>query len=306
MDVPTPQDRHIDDHRLLRWSTAAGRALGRLVLRTQRWSQANVVLAITLVVALGFVVGTTALAGEVYEAVAEADGIALLDRPLLDWILGVRTPRLDSAIAFYSNTGGPVLQPIITGAVALFLAWRWRSRTPVVLAAVASAGALVMTLMGKTLVGRGRPPLEEAIPPFEHSPSFPSGHTLIATVIAGIVCYLLLHWFRTRRVRLVWIALLSLYAVTMGLSRVYLGHHWLTDVVVGWLLGLAWVSVVVVLHRLWLVARAKHGEQRWNTMLGDRDRVDPVTETVDPEDPNADPDDHHASSGQSPAQKPQD
>lgn len=236
--------------------------------RTLNWAHANVVLAVTLVVLLGVVVAATKLAGEVYEAVAEADGIALIDRPLLDWMMSVRTPTLNSAITFYTNTGGAVWQPIITGLVVFFIAWRWRSWTPVVLMVLAVAGSLLLTLLGKDLVGRARPPLADAIPPFEHSPSFPSGHTLNATVIAGILCYLLLHRFRTRGMRTFWVIVLAIYALTMGLSRVYLGHHWLTDVVAGWLLGLAWVAVVIALHRLWLIARERHGEpQRWNRVL---------------------------------------
>lgn len=265
--TPPAPDQRIGESDHTRWRSAPGQALAGLVLRTARWSQANTVLAVTLVACLAAIVGTTALAGEVYEAVAEADGVALVDRPLLDWILGVRTPGLTAAIAFYSNTGGPVLQPVITGVVVLFLCWRWRSKTPLVLTAIAVAGSLLMTVVGKNLIGRARPPLAEAVPPFEYSPSFPSGHTLNATVIAGIVCYLMLHWFRTRGMRIFWIALMTVYAVTMGLSRVYLGHHWLTDVVVGWLLGLAWIGVVVTLHRLWLTARSKHGEPRWAAML---------------------------------------
>jgi undecaprenyl-diphosphatase len=42
------------------------------------------------------------------------------------------------------------------------------------------------------------------------------------------------------------------FAVAISLSRVFLGHHWLTDVMVGWVLGLAWLGVVVTAHRLFL------------------------------------------------------
>ena len=89
--------------------------------------------------------------------------------------------------------------------------------------------------------------------------SFPSGHTLNATVIAGIVCYLLLHWFRTRGVRTLAIVIAALYALTMGLSRVYLGHHWLTDVIAGWLIGIGWVAVVITLP---VVAHRPHTARR--------------------------------------------
>lgn len=272
--TPAP-DQRIGSMDHTRWTTALGRAVATLVTRTTSWAQANVVLAVTLVVSLGVFLGATALAGEIYESVMEADDIAVWDRPLQAWVLTIRTPALDSAVAFYSNTGGPVLQPIITGLIVLFLCWRWRSRTPLVLTLVAAAGSLLMTVVGKNLVGRARPPLAEAIPPFEHSPSFPSGHTLNATVIAGIVCYLMLHWFRTQGVRTLWVVLMATYAITMGLSRVYLGHHWLTDVLVGFLLGLAWLAVVITLHRLWLTARAKHGEPRWNAMLRPPPEPDP-------------------------------
>ncbi|MHA6510287.1 phosphatase PAP2 family protein [Tessaracoccus sp. Y1736] len=202
-------------------------------------------------------VGGFWIAGEVLESVTDRDGIAMWDRPILDWMLAARTPTTDGVIAWYSNAGGPLWQPIITGLVVAFLCWRYRSVRPLILTVIAAGGALAMTILGKRAVGRVRPPFEESIPPHELSASFPSGHSLNAIVIAGILCYLILIHLEERRplASALWILFFSVYAVTMGLSRVYLGHHWLTDVLAAWVLGLAWLALVIGVHRLWHAMR---------------------------------------------------
>jgi undecaprenyl-diphosphatase len=120
---------------------------------------------------------------------------------------------------------------------------------------VAALGSLAMTIAGKDLVARARPPQALAVPPFESSPSFPSGHTLNATVLTGVAVYLVLRRIDSPRGRAVVVGAGALFVLTMGLSRVFLGHHWLTDVVAGWALGLAWAAVVVTAHRLHLTVR---------------------------------------------------
>ena len=64
------------------------------------------------------------------------------------------------------------------------------------------------------------------------SPSFPSGHSLNALVLAGMVAYLVCLRLRRRSVRAATVAAAGSFAVAMGLPRVYLGHPWLTDVLV--------------------------------------------------------------------------
>ncbi len=120
---------------------------------------------------------------------------------------------------------------------------------------VTVAGSLSMTLVGKAVVGRLRPPQVDAVPPFESSPSFPSGHALNSTTIAGMIAYLLLLHLRRRAGRVLTVVLAAAWAVSIGLSRVFLGHHWLTDVMVGWALGAAWLAVVVTAHRIFLTVR---------------------------------------------------
>ena len=253
-----------DDHRfeesiggrdLTRWPTAAGRGLVRLVGRVSSGVSAHAVLYLTLLVGLAVVVGFTIAGAEVYDAVAEQDGISRVDQPALATAIALRTATNTRLATDFTYLGGPIGMPVIAGLVTLAMVWRWRSRTPLVLMVVATAGSLLMTSVGKAVVGRPRPPLAEAVPPYEYAFSFPSGHTLNSTVVAGIVAYLLLRRLRTTWARTVTVVVAVLWAAAMGLSRVFLGHHWLTDVVFGWLVGVAWVALVVTAHRLFLTIR---------------------------------------------------
>ncbi len=115
-----------------------------------------------------------------------------LDRPVLDRAIGLRSARLDRALTGFTHLGGPTGMTIIASMITLLMLWRWRSRTPLILMITTVAGSLLITVVGKAVVGRSRPPVADAVPPYESSPSFPSGHALNSTVIAGMVAYLLL------------------------------------------------------------------------------------------------------------------
>jgi undecaprenyl-diphosphatase len=163
-------------------------------------------------------------------------------------------------VSFFTSLGGTTILPIIVTLVVAGLAWWWRSWTPIVLMAVAAAGSIAMTEAGKDLAGRARPPQALAVPPYETSPSFPSGHTLNSTVIAIVLAYLVLLHVKSRTGRLVTVSLLALYALAMGMSRVFLGHHWFTDVVAGFIAGTAWAIVVILAHRLLLRLQHRHSD----------------------------------------------
>lgn len=209
-------------------------------------------LVATLVVGLLFALALTSISAEVYEAVTDGGGVAELDHPILDAAITLRSPFLDAALTDYTNIAGVVGIPVLALSAVIGLGVRRRSWTPVILIVSAAIGSLLMTIVGKQLIGRQRPPLQDAVPPFEYSASFPSGHTLNAVVVAGVVAYLLVLRQRTRRARAITIALAAAFAFTVGLSRVYLGHHWFTDVVVAWTVGVAWLALVITAHRLYL------------------------------------------------------
>lgn len=112
-----------------------------------------------------------------------------------------------------------------------------------------------MSVVGEHLVGRVRPPQELAVAPYELTPSFPSGRTLNSWVLWILIGYLVAVRTCSHRLTVVAPAVATVPAMAMGLSRVYLGHHWLTDVLVGWPLGAAWLAVIIAGHRLALTVR---------------------------------------------------
>ena len=248
-------DRFLGTQDLTRWYTPVGRWFASVAQRISRAIGAQPALLIGLIIGLGLAVGLTLLFAQIYDAITDDDGVAGLDLPLLHWAVAHRSPVLDAVITGYTDIGGVYGMPIIAVAIALVLSLHRRSWTPAILIVAAGGGSLLMTVVGKNLFGRTRPPLRFAVPPYEHSPSFPSGHTLNAFVVAGIVAYLLILRQRSTRIRVLIIVVAAVFAITIGLSRVFLGHHWFTDVLGAWVLGAAWLSLVITAHRLYLTAR---------------------------------------------------
>jgi membrane-associated phospholipid phosphatase len=245
-------ERFVGGRDLTRWTTPPGKLLARWMDRISGVLGPHAALILTLAAGALVAVLLTIASTEIYEAVTEGDGVAELDRPALDAAESLRSPWLNTAVTAFTNIGGPIGMPILAVLVLVILTFRRRSWTPAILIITAAGGSLLMTVVAKQFIGRARPALADAVPPFESSASFPSGHSLNAVVIAGIVAYLLMLRQTSRRARFLTGGAAVLFALAMGLSRVYLGHHWFTDVLVAWTLGVAWLALVITAHRLYL------------------------------------------------------
>jgi len=249
------EDRYVGGRDLTHWRTAAGTAIEHVARRVGERIGPYTALVITLIVGLALVVALSVAAVEVYDAVADGDGVAGIDEPLLLLMMTLRSPGLDVAVTAFTDIAGTIGMPVIAVLGMLVLGIKRRSWTPVVIIAAAGAGSLLMTIAGKELIQRERPPLADAVPPFEYSPSFPSGHTLNAVAVVGAIAYLLVLRRTSRGARVAIIAAAVAFDLLVGMSRVYLGHHWFTDVLVGWILGALWLALVITAHRLYLTIR---------------------------------------------------
>ena len=232
-------------------------ATGRVTPGHATKPQARVLGLIPVAAAFAVIVVAIHALDEIYESVKSGGVADLIDQPLQAWMVGHRHGWLDTAATWYTDLGGKIGMPILATSVVLALAWWWRTRTPIVLMAVATVGSLVLTGTGKTLTGRARPPAADAVPPLESSPSFPSGHTLNAVVVATVLAYLVLIYVGSHVGRVLTVAGLVAFCALMGLSRIYLGHHWLTDVLAGAAAGLGWALAVVLGHWVYVRLRTK-------------------------------------------------
>lgn len=250
-------DRFVGGRDLTSWYSSLGKQFARFAHWVSARLGPNSALVITLVIGMSAVVVLTLIAAQVYDAVTDKDGVAGLDLPILNAAIQLRSPALNAFAIGYTDIAGPIGMPIIAVLGILVLALYRRSWTPVILIAAAGTGSLLMTIAGKDLIGRNRPPLSDAVPPYEYSPSFPSGHTLNAVVVVGVIAYLLILRRHSTHARVLLISAAVVYAFTVGLSRMYLGHHWFTDVLAAWALGAAWLGLIITSHRLYLTVRRR-------------------------------------------------
>jgi undecaprenyl-diphosphatase len=140
--------------------------------------------------------------------------------------------------------GGTVALGALAGAAGLLLLLRGRRLD----AALVVSTPFVSTLLGDGLklgFGRPRPPAATQLIP-ETGFSLPSGHTIDATVVLGVLALVLAVRTASRLRRTLTAAAATLAITAAGAGRVYLGVHWATDVVTGWLLGAAWVALCAV------------------------------------------------------------
>lgn len=152
--------------------------------------------------------------------------------------------------------GGIGILAIITFAVAGFL-WLRDRRGTAVLILVAVASAQVMSSAFKRGFDRPRPDLV----PHEvmtYTSSFPSGHAMMAAATYLTLAVLLARVQEGRRIKVYILSVAVIITVAVGISRIYLGVHWPTDVLAGWTAGAAWafgcLLVANWLHRLGLIA----------------------------------------------------
>ena len=230
--------------------TNLGSRLSAGALKAWAWLKENVDLA--MLVGLAVLVTTTWLVAELSDEVLEGT-VQKYD----EWILRqLRTPGdmtdpigpawFEDMWRDVTALGGPAILALATLACAGYLLMRQRYRV-LALLGVATVGGLVVSLVLKNLFARPRPEFGSGA---SHvmTASFPSGHSMLSAVVYLTLGVLLARTSSQYRFKLYFVTMALALTALVGLSRLYLGVHYPTDVLAGWSFGLIWALLC------WLVA----------------------------------------------------
>jgi membrane-associated phospholipid phosphatase len=193
-------------------------------------------------------VGTLAVSGLLFSmlAVDVATGapIVSFDRAVAGWLHTHETGFATDVVSAVTQLGGATVLLAITliASLALVLARRF-AHAALMGAALAGGEALNMAL--KAAFERPRPAFSDPIATASGF-SFPSGHAMVSLTVYGALAFVILATIKSRRARVLVLATAAALVLAIGFSRLYLGVHFLSDVLAGFSVGLAWLALCVV------------------------------------------------------------
>ena len=194
------------------------------------------------------------------------------DRSILYFMYHHRAHWLTQTAKALARMGSPpVMAGVVLVSAVVGVFWR-KVRGAAWTMPIAIIGAGVIIQAVKLVIKRPRPSF---FAPLLHESgfSFPSGHSLIAMVVYGLFGYFLMHLFQNVWAKLAVRVLTALIVAAIGVSRVYVGVHYPTDVLEGWIAGVPWLISCLALHEALARRWPSAGEPVLGTQAGSAGRT---------------------------------
>ena len=198
-------------------------------------------LGLRLTIGALVLVGASWAFGGIARSVVDGQPLTLADARLAAWLHARVTPGLTSVMLALSAAGSPAVAGALAALLTVVLWWRrqWYRLLALVLTV---PGGMVLNVLLQTAFHRARPQLSNPILTLT-SYSFPSGHTMAATVCCGYLTALLVSRLSTWRWRVFAVLVAGVVILLIAFSRLYLGVHYLSDVLAAMAEGLAWLAL---------------------------------------------------------------
>ena len=183
--------------------------------------------------------------------------IRQLDQGVHDWCVTHRNGAGNTFFVIITTLGSPLILSVLA-AIVVVVNWRRRQHGTALFLALATAGGYGIELALKQYYTRARPLLAQAVQG-AHGYSFPSGHAVGSAVVLGAFAYLIIRGKHVLYIKVLSVILAGLLLVGVCWSRVYLGVHWLTDVIAGAGLGAVWLLATILAQEIGQYTRRLRG-----------------------------------------------
>lgn len=208
--------------------------------------------AIGFVILTGLVVSGISLFlfAEIAEEIAEQDTIVHIDTALTNELYqrSIASPTTVHIFELISLFGSQILY--VVGVVVGMMFLRRRLWFYCLMWTIALLGGNLLNNLIKLYFARPRPLFDDPVA-FEPTFSFPSGHAMMSFIVYGLSAYLLCIDFKNRYARIFIVFGAVLAIVLIGISRLYLGVHYLSDVLGGYAAGAVWLATCITAIRIY-------------------------------------------------------
>lgn len=209
------------------------------------YPQLEPLIATIGIVGLSVCLLTILILGKLFTEVLERETFAF-DTVILLWIHQFANPVVDTIMLAITRLGDPSFVVIVV-VVSFSILWLRRDRQEARIFLIACLGAFILNTGLKLCFTKHRPQLWHSLIN-ETSYSFPSGHALGSLVLYGLIAYLLATNY-PKVSRLIY-SLTVIMIVAIGVSRLYLGVHWVTDIIAGYGVGFLWLTICICMLKL--------------------------------------------------------
>lgn len=202
---------------------------------------------ITVVVALIIVIGGINLFVELTDELTD-DLLTQYDQAITDYVISFRNPALTKYFIFVTHVGdlyGYLTVIILATFIAMLVYKQWK---PVLQTVFVLLLASISNVILKRFIDRARPDLEHLVS--VETLSYPSGHAMSAMAFYGFVIYLFVTFKINLYLKTAIIMALVFLILSIGISRIYLGVHYPTDIAGGFIAGFIWVVFCILMFNL--------------------------------------------------------
>ncbi|MFA5994070.1 MAG: phosphatase PAP2 family protein [Parcubacteria group bacterium] len=196
---------------------------------------------------LGWTIGLLVLFFALTGNVLLTGPLTVADEQIMQWVMSVRNSVLTDVFLFFTFMGSMSVI-VYFGIVVLLVLSLFKQGRSMQFLFVSVVGAELLNRTLKIAIGRMRPDAMLSLTSSDGY-AFPSGHAAAATTFYGALLFIIWPWCQNRWQKNLAAFLVGMMIFLVGLSRIYLGVHWATDVVGGWLFGIMILLITLMLHK---------------------------------------------------------